>query len=116
MILFYNNSDKPDGRTYYNHEIEGKKLLTDETAVYLRYIKWVTDVGSWDPLFIETMVLTLAKKLVIPLAQDLKIKTDIDSDLKILMPKVRAMDRQEEQIIGRDALRTWQSARYSDSA
>jgi len=116
LILFYNGSDRPDGRTYYTYEIEGNQLLTDETAVYLRYIKWVTDVGSWDTLFIECMVLLLASKLTMALSQELEIKQDVDKDLAILLRKVRAMDRMEEQVIGRDALRTWQSARYSDIA
>ena len=116
LILFYNGSDRPDGRTYYTYELEGDQLLTDETAVYLRYVKWVTDVGSWDTLFIECLVLLLASKLSMPLTQELEIKQDIDKDLAFLLRKVRAMDRMEEQVIGRDALRTWQSARYSDTA
>ena len=115
LILFYNGSDRQDGRTYYTYELEGKHLLTDESAVYLRYIKWVTDVGSWDTLFIEAMVLTLASKLCMPLSQELSIKQDIDKDLEKLMHKVRAMDRQEEQVIGRAALRTWQDAKYSNT-
>jgi len=116
LVLFYNGSDKPDGRTYYTYELEGAHLLTNESAVYLRYIKWVTDVGLWDSLFIEAMVLMLASKMSIPITQKLDIKQDVDKDLATLMHKIRAMDRMEEQVIGRDALRTWQSARYSNTA
>jgi hypothetical protein len=116
LILFYNGSDKPDGRTYYTYELEGAHLLTNESAVYLRYVKHVTDVGSWDTLFIECIVLRLAAKLCMALKQSLDIKADIDRELMVLMHKVRAMDRMEEQVIGREALRTWQSARYSDTA
>ena len=116
LVLFYNGSDKPDGRTYYTYELEGPHLLTNESAVYLRYIKHVTDVGLWDVLFTECMILILASKLCMALKQNLDIKADIDKDLTFLMHKVRAMDRNEEQVIGREALRTWQSARYSDNA
>ena len=73
-------------------------------------------MGSWDTLFIEVMVLLLASKLAMPLAQELNIKQDIDKDLAFLMKKVRAMDRQEEQVIGRADLRAWNDARYSDTA
>jgi len=116
LVLFYNGSDYPDGHTHYTYEIEGKRLLTSESAVYLKYVKDVTDVGSWDTLFIEVMVLLLASKLAMPLAQELNIKQDIDKDLAFLMKKVRAMDRQEEQVIGRADLRAWNDARYSDTA
>ena len=116
LILFYNGSDKPDGRTYYTYELEGPHLLTNEDAVYLRYIKNVTDVGLWDVLFTECFVLLLASKLCMALKQNLDVKQDIDKDLVYLMHKVRAMDRQEEQIIGRAALLTWQDAKYSNSA
>jgi len=115
LILFYNGSDYPDGHTHYSYELEGKRLLSGETAVFLKYIKNVIDVGSWDPLFLEVMVLLLASKLSMPLSQELKIKEDIDKDLTFLLRKVRAMDRQEEQVIGRAALRTWQDARYHDT-
>jgi hypothetical protein len=116
LVLFYNGSEHPDGRTYYSYELEGKRLLTGETAVFLKYIKNITDVGAWDSLFIETMILLLSSKLSIPLTQEINVKQDIDKDLFSLIKKVRAMDRQEEQIIGRGALRTWRDARYSDIA
>ncbi|MCP5006518.1 MAG: hypothetical protein GY941_21650 [Planctomycetes bacterium] len=116
LILFYNGSDRPDGRTYYPHEIEGVQLLTDETSVYLKYIKNVTDVGVWDDLFIETMTLQLARKLVVPLSQSAEIKADIDGELESILKRVKSMDRMEETVIGRAALKVWQDARYSDIA
>jgi hypothetical protein len=49
------------------------------------------------------------------LSQDVsKLKQDLNNDLVPLMRKVRAMDRQEQEQIGRDELRTWQDARFSD--
>jgi len=116
IILFWNASDLRDGRTNYSYEIEGKRLLTDEAAVYLKYIKNVTDVGAWDSLFTEVMVLILANKLVVPLSQDLEVKEDIARDIAPLLRKVRAMDRMEERVIGRNALRPWNNARYTDFA
>jgi hypothetical protein len=66
-------------------------------------------------MFNEVMILQLALKLVIPLSQDVsKLKQDLNNDLVPLMRKVRAMDRQEQEQIGRDELRTWQDARFSD--
>lgn len=114
-ILVYDGSDLPSGRTYVSYELEGQRLLIDESAVYLKYIRWVSDVTKWDPMFNEVMILKLALKLVIPLSQDVsKLKQDLGNDLVPLMRKVRAMDRQEQEQIGRDELRTWQDARFSD--
>lgn len=114
-ILIYDGSDMPQGRTYVSYELEGQRLLIDESEVYMKYVRWVNDVGLWDPLFIEVMVLQLAQKLCVPLSQDMKIKADIDNSLVPLMSKVRAMDRNEAENVGRDELKTWNDARYSDT-
>ena len=115
-IRIWNNSDQLDGETYYSHELEGMKLLMDESTVYLKYIRWVEEVPSWDALFADVMILSLAKKLVIPLSQDLKLKTDINNDLFPLMRQVRTIDRQEMEKFGRADLLTWRDARFSDIA
>ncbi len=115
VIMFWNGSDQTDGRTNYTYELEGKRLLTSESAVFLKYMKNVTDVGQWDTLFTDTMVLIMANKMVMALTQELDIKTDVDKDLAFLMRKVKAMDRMEELVVGRESLRTWQDARYSDT-
>lgn len=115
-ILVYDGSDTRYGETDCDYEIEGTRLLSDESEVYLKYIRWVQDVPSWDPLFTECFILFLSRHLVIPMSQDAKLKADIDRDLAVLMRQVRALDRQEEYSVGRNALRTWREARYSDIA
>ena len=127
-ILIYDGSDLPEGRTYVSYEIEGSRLLIDESSVYMKYIKWVESPASWDPLFIEVMVLQLAQKLVLPIAgagkEGQALKMDIDQELygnrkygrRGLLSQVRAMDRQEAEHIGRSDLRTWADARFSDTA
>lgn len=114
LIRVYDGSDLPGGATYTSYELEGKNLLTDEATCYIEYIKWVSSEGEWDSLFIEVLVLQLARKLIIPLSLDVKLKQDIDKDLAPLMRQVRALDRQEGEHIGRDELLTWRDARYSD--
>jgi len=127
-ILVYDGSDLPEGRTYVSYELEGSRLLIDESSVYLKYIKWVESPANWDALFIEALVLQLAAKLVLPLSgagkEGLAIKSDIDAELygsrrygrRGVISRVRAMDRQEAEHIGRDELKTWSDARFSDSA
>jgi len=96
----------------FNYAIEGQKLLTDEGSVELRYIKRVTDASKFDPLFIELLVLSLALKLIGPLAGGApKLQTQVQNELRLLMPKVRALDRQETNTIGRLNRRPWVESR-----
>ena len=98
---------------YRSYVLEGQRLLTNESTMKIRYIKKVTDVTEFDPLFVEVLVLQLALKLVPALAKtDPKLKTDIKDDLKLLMPAVKALDEQETNTVGRYELETWNDARY----
>ena len=115
QISIYDGSSLADGKTLSSYELEGRTLLTNAGSVNLRYIKRVEDPNLWDPLFAEVFELTLARKLVIPLSQDVAVlKKDIDKDLEALLRKVRAMDRTEAKHIGREALRTWNDARWTN--
>jgi len=114
LVSVFDDSDTVDGRPLDSYELEGKMLMMNSSSVNLRYIKQVDDVNEWDPLFLEVFVLALAKKLIIPLSQDIKLKKDIDDDLYPLLRQVRAMDRNEGTRIGRYALKTWLDARTSN--
>lgn len=99
----------PLQRTY---DLEGTKLLTNETTMEIKYIKKVTDEAQFDPLFIEVLVLTLALKFIPALAGGaVTLRQDVQGELTIVMRKVRALDRQETNTIGRADLRTWNDAR-----
>jgi len=108
----YEDNNTPDRSTYYSYDIEGTKILTNETSVYIRYIRRIIDTSKFDPLFTEVLVLLLADRFIGPLAGgDAKIQAKIDDALKKLMPKVRALDRQEPNTMGRADLGTWNDAR-----
>ena len=115
-ISIYDGSSLLRGSTTVSWELEGRNLLIDESTVYLRYIRYVSDVTQWDNLFVELGILEMARKLVVPLSQDLKFKEDIDNDWGMLMRRVRALDRQEMEHLGRAELETWIDARYSNIA
>lgn len=48
-------------------EIEGDRLLTNESTAQIKYIYTITDASIFDPLFIEALSLKLASKLARPL-------------------------------------------------
>lgn len=91
------------------HAIEGQRYLTNFDTVQLRYVKKVTDVTKFDPLFVQILVLELELKLVMPLTQDVKLKQTIKEDIKLLMPRVRAVDADETNVGGRS---DWNLARH----
>ncbi len=96
-----------------SYSIEGNLLLTDETTMEIRYIKKVTNVAEFDPLFVQFLVLQLDLKLVMPLTQDIKLKQTIKEDIRLLMPDVLAAAGQETNTAGRVESSTWNDARHS---
>ncbi len=95
------------------HAIEGQLYLTNFSTVNMRYIKKVTDVSEFDPLFVKVLVLFLADVLIGPLAGgDARIQKKIDDALDKLMPAVRALDGQETNTAGRFESGTWNDARF----
>jgi len=98
----------------YSYDLEGTNLLTSEDEMDIRYIKKVTDVTKFDPLFVKLLVLLLADEMIGPLSGgDAKIQKKIDTAIDKLMPKVRALDRQETNTSGRYSHRPWVEARYT---
>ena len=106
----YGANNLPDSTTRNSYSLEGNLLLSNDATEKIRYSKLVTDVTQFDPLFVKVLVLELAKKLVIPLSIDEKLKIDIDTDLDKIMPKVRALDREEGDTIRRAERSTWNDA------
>lgn len=111
-FLRFGSIYEEDGTTSKSrrHAIEGQRLLTNLSAVSLRYIKKVTDPTEFDPLFVEVLVLKLALKLVGPLAGgNPKLQDTLQRELFVLMPKVRAVDMDETDVGGRS---DWILARH----
>lgn len=109
----YGDSSRPLENTRRSFAIEGDKILTNESAVDLRYIKLVSDVTKFDSLFEEVLVLTLALKLVPPLAGGApKLQEKIQTKLVPLMRKVRTLDRQETNNRGRNDQPIWNDQRF----
>ena len=92
--------DNTAGKTSYTYQVEGNKLYTDDATVDLVYSKQVTTVSSFDPLYIEVLYLTLAKKFATAIAKDASLEKGIREELKPLMSKVRALDKQEQNTKG----------------
>ena len=97
----YGDNGTANGSLKTSFAIEGQRLLTNETAINLRYIKKVTDPTKFDELFTEVLILKLALKLVSIAGANPKMTETIGRELNGVMPQVRALDRQETNNIGR---------------
>ena len=108
----YDPNNTPGNKSRHSHALEGQSLLTNDSSMSIRYIKKVTDVTEFDSLFVEVFVLLLADKMIGPLAGgDPGIQKKIDDALDKLMPRVRALGRQEAQLEGRAEQSTWTDVR-----
>lgn len=109
-----------DGVTGFNskqtYTIEGERFLSNDSVAKIRYTKKVIDPSKFDPLFIEVLTLNLADKFIGPLAGgDAHIQEKIDRTLNKIMPKVRAVSRQEANLKGRADHSVWNDRRHTNS-
>jgi len=118
MKYWWDDNDTRKEVSLYSYELEGNEMFTDETPVKIKYIKQVTAVADFDALFIEVLVLILAKKFATAIAQDPNLEAGIRDELfgtpgkPGLMSKVRALDKQEQNTVGRGEADTWNDALY----
>ena len=115
-LSVYGDTGADLSKTRYSYAIEGERLLTNEGAIYLRYVKRVTDTSKFDPLFVEVLVLQLALKLSGPLSGgNAKLQEIIKQELGAVMSLARVVDKSETKTKGRLDLNTWNDARVGAS-
>jgi len=113
----YEDNSEVLGVTRNSYSLEGKFLLSNQTTMSIRYIKKVTDVSEFDPLFVEVLVLQLALKFVMPLSQDKVLWQALYGELwgvagiKGVMSRVRVMDKQETKTLGQNDINNWNDSR-----
>ena len=109
----FEDNNNGENVTRYTNAIEGNQILSNEDSMKIRYTKQLTDPTKFDPLFVEVLVLQLALKLVMPLSQDKALRREIYAELwgppkdTSLMAKVRALDKQEQKLLGRGHKERW---------
>jgi len=94
----------------YVYQIEGRNLLTDESAAKIKYIARIEDPNEFDLLFTETLSARLAFELAYPLAESNTLADLMHSLFKEKLAEARSIDGQEgtpPQIIARE----WTDAR-----
>lgn len=108
----YSNSIQDD------YIIEGRKILTEADEAKITYVQYTDDVGAYDPLFTEALVVLLASKLATIFRQDENLGLSLKSEyLRDVLPRARRVDGNERKIQtniqSKDSL--WQKSRRTST-
>lgn len=112
LRLVYNYTTDDSQQIGDRPTIEGNFILTNDDEVEIVYIRKVTDPNEFDALFVECLVLSLAKKFVPAIAgtKSKDLADDIKKDLENILSSARTVCRQESNVSGRS---DWNWARHS---
>ena len=93
------------------YQIEGNKILTDESVLYLRYIAQKTDPNDYDSLFIDAVSTRLAYEMCESLTQSNTKRELLWQDYEMSMQRAKSVDAQENPptVFAQD---DWINARY----
>lgn len=98
-------------------KIEGAFILSNNDSIELVYTRDVDDPAEFDALFIEILVLTMALKMIYPIAgttsATINMHKEIKEDLKSAMSKARLIHKKQNNVSGRS---DWNLARYSSGS
>jgi len=84
------------------YEIEGDRLLTNETACLIKYLKRITTPSKLDSLLSDAIVLKLALKLSFKIVPDLKVRKDIEDEYKDVIIEARRVNMIEVEVSEQD--------------
>ena len=76
-------------------KIEGRQLLSNNAIVKILYTSRVEDTTQFDSLFIETLYLTIAGKVVFNLSDNNALSTTLFAKAEAKMKQAKSMDGQE---------------------
>jgi hypothetical protein len=105
------------GNTPYTCAIEGRFLLTDESAVSIRYTRLVTDPAEFDSLFIRLLKTQMALDMLYPLARSVNVGAAdrLNLELADLSTKAKMMHLAQQNLKGRYERRNWIDARQTQA-
>lgn len=77
------------------YQVEGDRILCDESVLYIRYIAQVTDPNTFDALFVNAVAAYLAVELCESLTQSNSKKQLLMEELRMVMDKTKMVDAME---------------------
>lgn len=86
------NEDVPGDNPY---QIEGDKLLTDDSTCKIRYIAELTDTQSYGPMLTEAIEILLASYLAIPITGNRTLAAELKKEYAEILMNNLAVDNQQ---------------------
>lgn len=93
-VLMVYDSDEDEIEDY---KIEGRKVITDETLVYLKYLKRVTDMNELPPPFREMFSTYLAKETVDKFTGSARLKNQLQNEYLYTLKVAKLTDSTEDR-------------------
>jgi|TARA_R100001530_G_scaffold134315_1_gene108959 hypothetical protein len=87
--------DVRSGDIRIDHEVEGRKLMTDTSSVNLIYIKRVTDPNEFDALFVSAYTARIAAELALPITGSNTVANAMWQLYERKVREARTIDSQE---------------------
>jgi|TARA_R100000789_G_scaffold53904_1_gene52900 hypothetical protein len=89
-----------------DYEVQGRELLTEESAVDITYIKRLTDASQFDALLYQALVFRMAWKLSFPITRSHVVMNHMGTMYEAIIREARTIDSQEgtPEIIVSDTL------------
>jgi len=76
----------------YEYKIEGRKLLSDEDTINIKYVKRIDDLTELSPEFIESLTYSLAMELDYYINGSLGMKQMLDQEFMVVYRKAKTRD------------------------
>ncbi|MFA5165578.1 MAG: hypothetical protein WC481_08475 [Candidatus Omnitrophota bacterium] len=94
-----------------DYKVEGRKLLCDDSAVYIKYIKRVTDANEYDANFITLFGVRLSAEIAFPIANSASLGQNKLEMYGELLRIAKGIDAQESSSIETSGDDTWEKSR-----
>ena len=78
-----------------DYEVQGRELLTEESAVDITYIKRLTDASQFDALLYQALVFRMAWKLSFPITRSHVVMNHMGTMYEAIIREARTIDSQE---------------------
>ena len=104
-------SDNAQGLSEADYRIEGRKIASSASDIYLRYVKDLEDVNEMDPTFREALACALALDMATALTASSTLKEQIASDFTTALLEGVSVDSIEDAV-EEEPESEWITARY----
>lgn len=101
LCLKVNETDPPDAiydienTIDANGVITGKAIMTNESALSIRYTGQITDVTQWDASFVDAVAMDLAAQMAYPLTESASKAKEMAGIARDALQHARSVDSQE---------------------